>query len=502
MTQPEADTPSPGAPQRRRVRIDPPAGINDVASPKRLPTQPPYVANGGAEAAKQLVLNRLAHGWLTINDLVHACCWGRNTGQALFERLPVSSFEQIGLPGNESRSRFVRREDAEALLGSEGWRVVRSQQDEPEVREALLGNEEYPLLSKLLSWAGETPRRKLPLLDLALELGLTPSDAAFDLNREIDWADQAGLMRDALRRQERLAVATRDFSRPTTVTYDELIALDEWSEGKPFKDGTTRVLARHGRLEHLHTVMEGGEVIMYLLPRWAEILTGSEKPAPIQDYELLRSRMTRTGESRQFIDVATELGMLGCYKWGRGVFVEIKDIAEPDKLTLLQILEDKKQQEKVESARRKSRVNANQTALLEEQLKALEQEVQGNNEQHERWLLLCRMATLGRMRADGQTLEACGLRLGVTRERIRQIMGKYERYALVVQSLEPRVTQALNRIDRHQPDLPACWTRLLKAQHSDTPFALFNQIFIEHHVYGTSLEGLYRPRPSLTTQPG
>lgn len=496
-------TPSdPDVPQRRRVRAALPAGAAAAAqssdmprpTPKRTAEPQPY-ASSGRDADKQHVLRRLREGWLTIGDLTHLCCWGRPAGQALFERLTVSTFEEVGLPGFESRSRFVRREAVEEVLDREGWRVVRSQQDDPDVRAALTGNEQYPLLSRLMIWAAETPRRKLPLLDLALELGLIPSDAAFDLNREIDWADQAGLMRDQQARQNRLAPATRHRSRPTPVTYDDLIPLDEWIEGKPFKEGMSRILARQGRLEHLHAVMEHDEVVLYLLPRWAEILAEPEEPTCIKDYEPIRSRMERTGESRQFIETAIELGVLKTYRWRHWLYVEVNDIGDAEQVTILQILQEQKKQEKIESVRRQSKYDANQTALLEQRLKEIEPDIIGTRH-HERWQVLSRMATVGRLRTDGETLDACGEQLGVTRERVRQIHLKYERHALAVRSLEPRVIAALDYMDPQSTNLPKVWTRLLKAKHSDVPFALFNQIFIEHHLFGESLEGLYEPQRS------
>lgn len=507
MTPLSDDGQSPAAvnPQRRRVR----AGSNTQESQNPISgsqvRQQTNLPEEELAPAEQANLYRLRQGWLNIADLTHLCCVNRSTCERWFQRLNPVPFERTGLPGRDARSRFVRRVDLENELGEEGWRVVRNQQGDPEVLAALMGNSKYPLLSQLLTWSQETPRRKLPLLDLALELQLTPSAIAFYLNREIDWADQAGLMRDELKRTDRLAVATLSSSRPRNIDYNDLVTLETWSIGKPFQEETTRALARQGRLEHLHGVVsQNGGIAVWLLPSWAEILKEAEPYTPIHGFELPSARSDRLQESRTVIDTAVNLGILRTYQWGRSTYVESRPLTNEERQTVEQHIDDQKRARKIEQVSQRSQLDYEQIRGLESRLGSLS-DADGNIEINQHELKnIRRMVTVARMKAEGQTLEACGEWLGVTRERARQIIQKYERRITVCQSFVEKTSESLLNLNEQTGSLPPAHQRLAAALIDGSSSALLNQLFIEREIFGGALEVLslppVKPYKPVTTQ--
>ncbi|AZI45160.1 hypothetical protein EHF33_19790 (plasmid) [Deinococcus psychrotolerans] len=454
------------------------------------------------DATRQKALQRLHSGWLTQNEVGLICCTSKGTVEKWFEHLKAVSFEATGLgqfihSGAMLRATFVKRTDLEQFLAEEGWRILRNQQDDLDVIQALTDHARYPLLNQLFQWTQEQTRRKLPLLDLALELQLTLTELTFDLDREIDWADQDGLMRDESPHRSSLSAPTRVSSRLRQVDYGELVTLETWSEGRPFKLQTTRVLARRGKLEHLHAVIGlDGTVTTWLLPSWAEILSEPEMYTSITDFEILNTRLMRLLEGRELVETALEQGLLKSHTWGRGKFIEVRELTSDEKSNLTYLLEQQKMQVKILKIQQKRKIDRNQVANLEKQLNSL----QGNDiDRYEPTDVggdlpgLQRMVTLARMYAEGKTLEECGQWCDVTRERVRQILKQYERNLFIACSIEKRVQDCLHGMERNQTELNPYHVRLKRASTESVEFALINQILIERQFYGNSLEILYTP---------
>lgn len=470
-----------------------------VGAPAAVRVEPAgqYQSNAGANAAKRAVLARLQQGWLTQNDLCSLCCLPKSVARRMFDELGAVPLAKTGLdlrlqPPAMSKATYVRRSDLEELLDDEGWRVCRNQQDDPAVIHALMGNELYPLLNRLLSWAREEPRRKIPLLDLALELHLTPSDVSFDLNREIDWADQAGLMRDDLPRTDLLAVPTRQVSRPGDVSYSELITLEDWTAGKPFQIATTRVLARERRLEHQHAVLDtDGTAVVRLVPRWAEILSQPEDLKVLKDFQSLTARLKSGDLSATMLELAIELGVLKAFSWGRGRFVESRRLGAEEAALLNQESQRRLKAAKIQKSIEHGRIHFYQADDLARRFDAL---LAGKNQEEivrfsaDTLDSMRRMVGMACLKAAGSSLDECGQQFDLSRERVRQILNKYERYVLMAQSIENKVRESV--IEALDGRVPA-YRHRLKSAADENEYALLNQIWLETYVLGYPMAALY-----------
>ena len=503
MTEESINAETPGLPARRRVRVaDSMAATDHAASPVWAPLSSLSGTNLGA-SSKQDVLTRVQAGWFTLNDVAVLCGVSKRTAENWFQRFNAVPFSQTGLPikGPLNRSNVIRRADLEIAVSTEGWWACGGQQDDPAVTSAMLGQDRYPLLNRLFTWAQEKPRRLLPLLDLCLELQLTPNDLTFDLNREIDWAEQAGLMHTkTVGRPDRLAIPTRSQSRPEPVNLDDLVTLEEWTANKPFRLATTRALARARKLEHQHVIAisDEGQASLRLVPSWAEILSEPEDPTLLDSFIPLTTRGYQSTESPAVLALAIDSGILASYQWGNRRYVETRRLAYDEIHHLNKLNEQQELDKRKQKAEESWHIVAEQADDLLRRLTTMLSDPEVDRESGKNHLpkgntaSLLNMCQVACMRARGATLEACGTHGRVTRERARQVLLRYARCVLVAQGQESGIRSTL---EGHNADhtFSAVQQRLYSAMSEQSLFGLSNQIFLELQLVGYSSEMLRLP---------